>query len=100
VTSLPFQSHSDTSLEAAESMEPKAGTLRWAVLWYLRDFGPATDERMQDVLQMPASTQRPRRVELVRAGFVYDTGRRALTRSGRHAVLWDVYRVAINQTLF
>jgi hypothetical protein len=85
-----FQAHSATSRAAAESIAPGAGTLRGIVLEWLRENGPATDETMQEELCMGPSTQRPRRVELVRAGFVRDSGRTAVTRSGRQATLWEV----------
>ena len=87
---VPFQSHSDTSRAAAALIEPRTGSLRHQVFAYLRHHGPATDEKIQEELGMPASTERPRRVELVRDGLVADTGQRALTHSGRRAVLWAV----------
>jgi hypothetical protein len=43
---------------------------------------------MQAELQMQGSTQRPRRVELVRAGLVVDSGLRRRTFAGRSAVVW------------
>ena len=84
----PYQPHSDTSHEAAVYMQPRAGSLRRRVYDYLGRYGPATDRQLQEALDMPASTERPRRVELVRGGLVRDTGARARTHSGRRAVLW------------
>lgn len=84
----PAQRHSPTSVAAAERIEPNAGTLRASVLAYLKHAGAATDEEMQYNMGLNPSTQRPRRVELVRAGLVYDSGRTRLTRSGRSAVVW------------
>lgn len=86
--SAPYQSHSVTSKDAAESIIPKAGTLRKRVLDYLTAFGPATDEEIQLALGMNANTERPRRVELVTAGLVRDSGRTRRTSAGREAVLW------------
>lgn len=86
----PAQRHSDTSVAAAEAIKPRADTLRGIYLAWLTENGPATDEQAQEALSMPASTQRPRRVELCRAGLVRDSGRTALTRSGRRAVRWEV----------
>ena len=85
-----YQPHSDTSREAAERIEPTAGTLRRKVLDYMRVVREATDERMQDELRLNPSTQRPRRIELVASGHLRDSGRTALTKSGRKAVLWQI----------
>ena len=86
---LPFVGDSVTSREAAASL-PNAGTLRRAVLDWLRNHTEEglTDEEIQIDLGMPPSTQRPRRVELVNAGLVRDSGSVRKTRSGRNAVVW------------
>ena len=86
----PYQPHSDTSREAAEAIEPDAATLRGQVLSYIRGQGNlgATDEEVQVALHMNPSTQRPRRIELWRGGFVRDSGQRRLTRSSRWATVW------------
>jgi len=86
----PAQRHSQPSIEAAARIEPSADTLRGVVLEYLRgypNFG-ATDEEMQVGLEMNPSTQRPRRIELVRMGLVWDTGTTRQTLSGRKATVW------------
>jgi hypothetical protein len=46
-----------------------------------------TDEEQQAALAMNPSTQRPRRVELVRRGLVVEAGTRK-TSSGRMATVW------------
>jgi hypothetical protein len=86
----PAQSHSRTSQAAAEQIQPNAGTLRAEVLEHLRKSGPhgATDEEMQTALGMNPSTQRPRRIELVRAGLASDSGTTRPTISGRQATVW------------
>jgi hypothetical protein len=86
----PAQRHSPTSVEAAAQIAPRAGTLRSVVLRALAAAGAdgMTDEELQDRLAMGPSTQRPRRVELVQAGLVRDSGRTRSTRSGRQAVVW------------
>lgn len=86
---LPFQKHSRTSQAAAESMGAGANTLR-AKVYRLLKARPqgATDEEMQTWLNMPSSTQRPRRIELVSSGHVKDSGQTRATRSGRQAVIW------------
>ncbi len=89
--SLPFQRHSPTSEAAAESAEPNAGTQRRRVFDALMDHPLGlTDEQQQNLLAMNPSTQRPRRIELVNAGRVFDSGETRLTRSGRKAVVWRI----------
>lgn len=83
---------SQTSTDAAESIAPAVGTLQARVYEFLKskaDRG-ATDEEMQLGLDMSPSTQRPRRVELVRKGLVIDSGEKRETKSGRSAVVWKV----------
>lgn len=85
----PFQRYSITSKAAAKSMKGKLGALHHKILAYLESHREGvTDEQMQIGLDMPPSTERPRRIELVAAGRVCDSGRTALTRSGRKAGVW------------
>lgn len=86
----PYQRHSRISRRAAEAMEPRAGTKRAQVLDFLRSCGPrgATDEEMQRRIPMVNNTQRPRRIELVAARLVKDSGRTRKTCSGEDAVVW------------
>ena len=81
--------HSPTSVAADGSMSAAKANLRTEVFRWLERNGPATDEQMQAGLDLNPSTQRPRRIELVRVGRVVDTGRTAKTTSGRSAVLWE-----------
>lgn len=86
----PFQRHSDTSREAADAMKYSAETLRETVFNYLNYRGAegATDEEIQDDLDMAGNTERPRRRELQEAGKVRDSGMRRTTKTGRQAVVW------------
>jgi hypothetical protein len=86
----PATNGTPTSSAAAERIAPTAGTLRAAVLDYVRNCKThgATDEEMQVALQMNPSTQRPRRQELEKMGWVVRTERTRLTKSGRHAVIF------------
>jgi hypothetical protein len=91
----PYQAHSETSREAAELIEPSSSTLRGRVYAFVSECGEekgATDDEMQVALRMNPSTQRPRRVELWRAGLVRDSGVKRPTRTGRRAVVWVVVR--------
>jgi len=94
---MKFQSHSDTSIEAAHHAEPKAASLRSIVLAYIRQQGRdgATDEQIQNAISMNPSTQRPRRVELVEGGLVVDSGGTRKTASGRNAVVWVAAEYAV-----
>lgn len=89
----PFQRHSNTSRAAALEIEPSASTLRGQLLAALRAAGERgmTDEEMQYELGMNPSTQRPRRIELCRGGFIEASGKR-LTISRRKALVWRARR--------
>ena len=84
------QVHSATSTAAAHAIAPHVNSLQQQVLDVLTVCGPMTDEQMQSVLDLNPSTQRPRRIELMHANLVRDSGQRGLTFSGRVAVLWEV----------
>lgn len=85
----PYQRHSATSKAAAIGIEPKAGTKRAQVLDFLRDHPEgATDEEMQQCIPMSPNTQRPRRVELLTAKLIKDSGRTRKTVGGDDAVVW------------
>jgi len=86
---LKYVRGSETSLEAALAIEPTTGTLRWRVLHELRKYpNGLTDHQMQELIPMNPSTQRPRRVELVRANLVKKSGYTRITPSGRQADVW------------
>jgi hypothetical protein len=81
---------SATSRVAAVEAVPLTGSKRadvYALIRSQKDYG-ATDEEIQTYLDMNPSTQRPRRVELVDAGLIRDSGTTRQTRSGRPAVVW------------
>lgn len=82
--------HQETSVEAAEAIKPTAGSLRAAVYEKLLDAGSdgLTDQQLQRALRLDPSTERPRRIELVDAGLVRDSGHKRLTLSGRRAIVW------------
>jgi hypothetical protein len=90
MTTLPYQSHSSTSHQAAIEAESSASTLRSQVFRFIvatKEYG-ATDEEIQDYFQMNPSTQRPRRVELVNRKLVMDSGMMRKTKAGRNATVW------------
>jgi len=87
---IPFQAHSDTSREAAEQGRSKAPRDRAKCYAALIAAGPEgmTDEEMQRALNLDGSTQRPRRIELMKAALVIDSGRRRPTSKGHLATVW------------
>ena len=95
--SAPFQPASETSREAAKAIEGSGASLRAQLLAFLRleasqGWDGWTDEELQRVLPMNPSTERPRRIELVRLGLVEDSGEKRRTASGRLATVWRAVR--------
>lgn len=85
----PCQHHSLTSRKAAHSIAPRITALQQRVLDYLTKHPEgATDEQLIDGTGLVANTLRPRRRELQQANIIKDSGRYALTKSGRKATVW------------
>ena len=85
--------HPDTSRAAALGVLPRTGTQRRRVYDYLvrqGDLG-ASDYELQHWLEMDGNTERPRRVELVNAGLVVDSGR-TVAIHGRPMIVWVAVR--------
>ena len=79
-----------TEEAAAEAVFPVSGTQRRAVLDAIAGAGESglCDHEVQDLLGLNPSSVRPRRGELVDAGWVEDSGLRRCTPSGVEAVAW------------
>ena len=94
MTRPPCQGHSVTSRAAAKEISKPSATLKERVLDRIIGCGMfgCTDEEIQISLEMNPSTQRPRRIDLVRCGQVEDSGLKRKTRSGRNAVVWIATR--------
>jgi hypothetical protein len=86
---LPFAAGSVTSFEAAMALASRAGGQRARVLGWLILNGPATDREMQAGLIMDGSTQRPRRIELMRDGVIVALDE-VTQANGRRATRWGV----------
>jgi len=84
----PWVRHSATSRQSAVEIKAPAVNLRALVYGEIINTGGATDQEIQQALNLDPSTQRPRRVELVHMGQVRDSGRKRKTVSGRMAVVW------------
>lgn len=91
---LPFTGSTpptrDTSQDAATRARSSCDADRRRILQFIRarEKG-ATDDEIQAGLEMDGNTERPRRVELARAGCI--AGREGITRAtraGRPAVVW------------
>lgn len=88
----PAQRHSETSQAAAEAIKSRVAIYRDRILAEIKRSGALgrTDGELQEQLNMNGSTQRPRRIELVDAGLVKDSGRTRKSASGRACVVWVV----------
>lgn len=87
---LPPYVKSETSYRAAEAIKPHVARLQSMVLEFIRNNGPCTDEQIQEGLGLGGSTQRPRRIELLRFGLIEKIDDEGRTRSGRHATRWVI----------
>ena len=84
-----FSGKRSTSKRAALHVLGKTGNQRRKVLQYLIDYGPATDEEMQEGLRIEGNSQRPRRGELVSGGFVKHSGKVKVLH-GEECIIWEV----------
>lgn len=86
----PHVRGSATSKAAAEQIRRRVEVCRRAVLDCIRSKGRAgaTDDEAQQATGYSGNTQRPRRVELVKAGLVKDSGETRRTAAGRQATVW------------
>lgn len=86
---IKAQFDSPESVDAAVANMPNRESQRGRVLAFIEEFGGHTDEQIQDALAMDPNTERPRRVELARAGRIKKVGV-ARTRAGRSAAVWGL----------
>lgn len=86
---VPGAKTGDTSREAAEAMQPRAGFLRAQVLDCLRMCSMTADECAR-MLNESVLSIRPRFSELRALGLIADTGDRIPNDSGRNAIVWCI----------
>lgn len=86
----PASGTRETSGAARESMREHAGRLRAAVLDTIRRLKGATCDRVEERLKLTHQTASARVHELMKAGDIVDSGKKANTRSGRKAIVWKV----------
>ena len=80
----------ETSHEAASRAGEFANTARQMIVGYLRQEGEATGDPLDEVFGWKHATANRRLPELREAGIVRMTERRAITRSGRAARIWEL----------
>lgn len=86
---LPPHNGTRTSVAAARSVQPKAGTVRARVLDFVRQRGDATNYEIVEGLGLLLQSVCGRVNELKAAGLVRDSGKTRLTPSGREAIVWE-----------
>lgn len=87
--------HQETARKAATAIAVRSGTQRAAVLLHLYQDHQAgligsCDELISAVTGLGASSERPRRVELVNMGLVEPTGKTVRTSTNREAMTWRI----------
>jgi predicted ArsR family transcriptional regulator len=85
----PGSQNTDTSREAARSMDNDASTLRGQCLSALGSHDQTADEIAESVGES-ILTIRPRVTELKAKGKVFDSGKRRPNESGRNAIVWTL----------
>ena len=79
-----------TSANAALRALPKSGSKRKRVYDFINRVGGATDEEIEQALDISGNTVRPTRGSLVKDGFIVDSGLERLTKAGNPAIVWRV----------
>lgn len=80
-----------TTAQAAHEIAASLPELRRRVLLAIgMSKAGLTDEQIQRRCRMAGNTERPRRIELLEAGIIRDSGRTRRTASGRMAVVWEL----------
>lgn len=79
-----------TSRAAAQSVEPRSGTIRHRVHRYFEGRGVygATDDEAQEFLGIDGNTFRPTRKTLVDDGYLIDSGRTRKNDRGHDCIVW------------
>ena len=84
----PYQKHSTTSREAAESIVPHLERLEQVAYDYILSSGGATDAELYANTELTENSYRARRISLTSKVLVRDSGTTRRTKSGRQAVVW------------
>jgi hypothetical protein len=80
----------ETSVAAAEAMQPSLGRLQRLVRDAIADAGPfgATTNEIADRLDIDRGSVQPRTSELKLFGVIEDSGQRRFNRNGKAAIVW------------
>ena len=78
----------DTSLDAAQAIEPNVQHLEAVALIALCDKGPMTADEVAAAVGEERLSIRPRITGLKHKGLIVDAGERRRNRSGRMAAVW------------
>jgi predicted transcriptional regulator len=84
-----------TSLAAYEKSRPKFGSNRARVYQYILDkqeYG-ATDQELQQVLNLSGDTLRPARLSLLKENLIYDSGKTRQNANGNECIVWVVSKI-------
>ena len=87
------RNHPDTSYKAADAIAPVAGKLQQMVYAFAverGDYGFTDAEMFNHWPDKPENSLRPRRIELVVAGWLKDSGKRRPNSRGRSCVVWCI----------
>lgn len=86
-----------TSRRARREMGPRVGSVKHRILTAIAASGTAglSDDEGETLLQVRCCTYTPRRLELLRAGLIADSGLRRATGSGCPAVVWIVSQAGL-----
>lgn len=88
----PYVRGSETSKAAAEAIRPHVGTQQAGILAWFEYRGAIgmTDYEGACLSGIDPSAYRPRRGELVKKGYIEDSGMTRPTASGRQATVWSL----------
>ena len=86
----PGFADTDTSIDAAQDMEPKAPRLRQMVLDALYSHGGLTADEAAGRLEKDILSIRPRFSELAALDLIANTGLKRPNKSGKKAIVWAV----------
>jgi hypothetical protein len=91
--------HPDTSHQAADKVQPITGRWRLAIFEFAAmapDYGVTDDEIFTRWPDEPQSTLRPRRIELVDAGWLLETDRKRANKRGNQCKVWVINKERVH----
>ena len=91
----------ETSIKAKKKIQPKIGSITWAVFDLIKAGGifGATDQELEAQMCMDGNTIRPTRGALVKTGIVKDSGQRRQNARGNECIVWVATEAEVNPTM-